>query len=112
MSTQANRITIFLASFFLAGSSQLAWAQPVVTITNGASISICAGSSVTLNTSVTSPPPPSYTYLWSTTATSSAISVSTAGTYTVTVTQAGGLTASASIMVAVNALPTAAAGSN
>lgn len=78
--------------------------NPTVSITNGSSIAICAGSSVTLNaTGATS-------YTWDIPATGSSVTVSpaTATTYTVTGTQ-NGCSSDASITVSINANPTLSA---
>ncbi len=75
--------------------------NPVVSITNGSTTSICSGSSVDLTATGAS------TYVWSTSASTSTINVapSAATTYTVTGTL-NGCTDDASIDVSINALPT------
>jgi hypothetical protein len=77
-------------------------ATPAPVITPASPVSICEGSSATLNSSA------AMSYLWSTGATTDSIVVSTAGMYTVTVTYADGCTAvSKTTNVVVNPLPTA-----
>ena len=110
MNAKNKLYTYLLVLLLLAVSGQSVLAQPTVTITNGSSVSICAGSNVILATTVSGAAP--ITYLWSTTATTSSLTISSAGTYSVTVTELGGLTATASTSVTINPLPTGVAGSN
>src|SRR5690606_2629585 len=78
------------------------------TITNSGATTFCSGGSVTLTSSAGS------SYLWSNGATTQAISPTTSGTYSVQVTNAAGCqsTASASVPVIVNPLPSAPTISN
>ncbi|MBK8966957.1 MAG: SBBP repeat-containing protein [Lewinellaceae bacterium] len=77
-------------------------ATPAPVITPASPVSICEGSSATLNSSA------AMSHLWSTGATTDSIVVSTASMYTVTVTYADGCTAvSKTTNVVVNPLPTA-----
>lgn len=72
------------------------------TITPQTATTFCTGGSVTLGASAGS------SYAWSGNQTTQNITVSQGGTYAVTVTDANACTASASVSVTVNALPTAA----
>ncbi len=90
----------------LVSFSGITLAPPTVNIVDAAnndlpSASICNGSSIVLNTTVSGDP--TITYLWSPgNETTSSISVSTAGTYTVTITDGNGFTASDDVAVTVN----------
>lgn len=76
--------------------------DPVITITNGATTSICNGNSVTLNATGGS------TYSWSSGQSSASINVAPTSTtnYTVTGTDANGCTNTDMISVTVNPIPT------
>ena len=77
---------------------------------------ICAGASTTLTANPNPAPNSSvtYTYKWNDVpgSTTRSISATTSGTYIVTVTNAGGQTATASIVITVNPLPTVTASAN
>lgn len=79
-------------------------APPADTIAWSPSLTVCAGTPVTL----TAPAGTGYTYLWSNNATTPAITVATSGTYSVVVTDANGCTfTSDSVTVTVLPLPSA-----
>ncbi len=89
--------------------SGITLAPPTVTISGVTTI--CSGTSTTLTANPVGDVP--FTYLWNTTATTSSITVSSAGTYSVTVTDVNGFTASTSVGVTVNPLPSCSiSGSN
>jgi hypothetical protein len=105
-----SKTGITSTSFVFAGITS---DPPTVTITNGSSVAICLGSSVTLTTTTTADPVASYS--WSSspagfTGTTNDITVTPtiAGTYTVTVTvtDGNGFTAADEITVTVNPVPT------
>lgn len=77
----------------------------------GADVSVCNGSSTTLQGQASDGIAP-YTYLWSTGATTSSITVSPAATtnYTLTITDANGSVATDAVTVTVNSNPVANAG--
>ena len=94
-------------------TSVTVYSSPVVSIT-GYTAAVCAGTPVTLTTSVAGG---SVTYLWSNGGATTAnytpnTSVAGTTTYTVTVTNANGCTKTATKTVVVNALPTAAIAGN
>lgn len=87
--------------------------------TTTATSTICAGATVTLNTSVTATNATGYTYAWSpaaglssTTSAAPVANPTATTTYVVTMTTAGGCTATTSMLVNVNAAPSADAGNN
>lgn len=76
-------------------------------ITNNDDTTFCVGDSVILTSDVAT------TYLWNTSATTQSITATTQGNYTVTITDANGCSAvSQPMLITVNALPVANAGSD